>query len=257
MRANLVTVPGSGCVEFAVPEGLAKHAGGGGGFGLAGVNSTSVAQIESCAKCHARRGFVHPGHHAGSSFLDHFLPEVVQPWAPDMQVPTYYVDGQIDDEVYVYGSYVQSKMFHKGVKCVDCHDPHTVRVHAQGTNCACAAIRQRPKIRPFTILPPITFINPEAKELSAWNVICRRKPTWGLMPGGITVSGFLDLIFRSSLGCPMPVIVATKTKTRSGLQMRSLPERVPVAPKSSPPEAFHAFRSGKPNAQETSARSNP
>ena len=45
--------------------------------------------------------------------LDHFLPEVVRPWSPDMQVPTYHVDGQIDDEVYVYGSYIQSKMFHK------------------------------------------------------------------------------------------------------------------------------------------------
>ena len=36
----------------------------------------------------------------------------------------------------------------------------------RATNCARVATRQRPKIRPFTILPPITFINPEAKELS-------------------------------------------------------------------------------------------
>ena len=49
---------------------------------------------------------------------------------PDMQVPTYHVDGQIDDEVYVYGSYIQSKMFHKGVKCTDCHDPHSVKLHS-------------------------------------------------------------------------------------------------------------------------------
>ena len=83
-------------------------------FALADINSSNISQIESCAKCHARRGFIHPGHHAGKSFVDHFLPEVVQPWSPDMQVPTYHVDGQIDDEVYVYGSYIQSKMFHKG-----------------------------------------------------------------------------------------------------------------------------------------------
>ena len=51
-------------------------------FALVDINSTNVAQIESCAKCHARRGFVYPGHHAGN-FLDHFLPEVVQPWSPD------------------------------------------------------------------------------------------------------------------------------------------------------------------------------
>ena len=105
-------------------------------FGLADVNSSNIAQIESCAKCHARRGFVHPGHHAGSKFLDHFIPEVTQPWSPDMSVPTYHVDGQIDDEVYVYGSYIQSKMFHQGVKCVDCHDPHTVKLHTN-TNQLC------------------------------------------------------------------------------------------------------------------------
>jgi predicted CXXCH cytochrome family protein len=101
-------------------------------YGLADVNSSSKVQVESCAKCHARRGFVHPGHHVGSKFLDHFLPEVAQPWAPDMSAPTYHVDGQIDDEVYVFGSFIQSKMFHKGVKCADCHDPHTARTYVKG-----------------------------------------------------------------------------------------------------------------------------
>ena len=101
-------------------------------FALADVNSTNKIQVDSCAKCHSRRGFAHPGHHAGSRFLDHFLPEVTQPWSPDMSVPTYHVDGQIDDEVYVYGSFIQSKMYHQGVKCTDCHDPHTARTLAKG-----------------------------------------------------------------------------------------------------------------------------
>jgi len=96
---------------------------------LADVNSSNVAQIESCAKCHARRSMVHPYHHAGDRFLDYFLPEVTQPWSPEMQAPTYHVDGQIDDEVYVYGSYIQSKMFHQGVKCTDCHDAHTTKLY--------------------------------------------------------------------------------------------------------------------------------
>ena len=98
-------------------------------FALVDINSTNVHQIESCAKCHARRSMVHPSHHAGNKFLDHFLPEVTQPWSPEMQVPTYHVDGQIDDEVYVYGSYIQSKMFHQGVKCTDCHDAHTTKLY--------------------------------------------------------------------------------------------------------------------------------
>ena len=37
--------------------------------------------------------------------------------------PTYHVDGQILDEDYVYGSFKQSKMYHAGVTCSDCHDP--------------------------------------------------------------------------------------------------------------------------------------
>ncbi len=98
-------------------------------YALVDVNSSNLAQVESCAKCHARRSKVYPWHHPGDRFLDHFLPEVTQPWSPEMQRPTYHVDGQIDDEVYVYGSYVQSKMFHEGVKCTDCHDPHTTKLH--------------------------------------------------------------------------------------------------------------------------------
>ena len=58
--------PGRDHVEFAKEGkgwGELEH------FGFADINSSNVAQIESCAKCHARRGFVHPGHHAGSKFL--------------------------------------------------------------------------------------------------------------------------------------------------------------------------------------------
>ena len=44
----------------------------------------------------------------------------------------YHADGQILDEVYVYGSFMQSKMYHKGIRCTDCHDPHTTRLKAEG-----------------------------------------------------------------------------------------------------------------------------
>ena len=39
----------------------------------------------------------------------------------------YHADGQILDEVYVYGSFLQSRMAHAGVRCSNCHDPHTAR----------------------------------------------------------------------------------------------------------------------------------
>jgi tetratricopeptide (TPR) repeat protein len=44
----------------------------------------------------------------------------------------YYPDGQIRDEVYEYGSFLQSRMYRAGVTCSDCHDPHSLRVKAPG-----------------------------------------------------------------------------------------------------------------------------
>jgi predicted CXXCH cytochrome family protein len=44
----------------------------------------------------------------------------------------YFPDGQIKGEVYEYGSFIQSKMFHAGVRCSDCHDPHTAQLRAEG-----------------------------------------------------------------------------------------------------------------------------
>jgi Flp pilus assembly protein TadD len=40
----------------------------------------------------------------------------------------YHADGQIEDEVYEYGSFLQSRMYRAGVTCSDCHDPHDLRV---------------------------------------------------------------------------------------------------------------------------------
>ena len=43
-------------------------------------------------------------------------------------------DGQIDEEDYVYGSFRQSKMYDVGVKCSDCHDPHTLKLKFDDNN---------------------------------------------------------------------------------------------------------------------------
>ena len=44
----------------------------------------------------------------------------------------YFADGQIQDEVYVYGSFLQSKMYHRGVTCSDCHEPHSLQLRQEG-----------------------------------------------------------------------------------------------------------------------------
>ena len=42
----------------------------------------------------------------------------------------YFDDGQILEEVYVYASFLQSRMYAAGVTCSDCHDPHSQRLKA-------------------------------------------------------------------------------------------------------------------------------
>jgi tetratricopeptide (TPR) repeat protein len=50
--------------------------------------------------------------------------------------PLYYADGQIEDEVFEYGSFLQSRMHAKGVRCSDCHAPHGLETRAAG-NAVC------------------------------------------------------------------------------------------------------------------------
>ncbi len=87
-------------------------------------------EIEVCAQCHARRAQLAEGHQAGKPFLDHYLPAL-------LTAPLYHADGQQRDEVYTWGSFLQSKMYRRGVTCSDCHDPHAQKLRAPG-NAVCA-----------------------------------------------------------------------------------------------------------------------
>ena len=89
----------------------------------------SNAQIDSCGRCHSRRGTLGE-YHYGANLLDTHRLALPQ-W------PLYYPDGQIRDEDYVYGSFVQSKMHQAGVVCSNCHDPHSLKLRAPG-NGVCA-----------------------------------------------------------------------------------------------------------------------
>ena len=86
--------------------------------------------LNACARCHSRRSQISDNGDAGASFHDNYRPS-------HLTETLYFPDGQIQDEVYVWGSFVQSKMHLAGVSCVDCHDPHTARVPTQ-TNDLCA-----------------------------------------------------------------------------------------------------------------------
>ncbi|MFO0795523.1 MAG: tetratricopeptide repeat protein, partial [Candidatus Brocadiaceae bacterium] len=50
----------------------------------------------------------------------------------------YFPDGQIREEVYEYGSFLQSKMYQAGIVCTDCHDPHSTRPRKKGNELCCS-----------------------------------------------------------------------------------------------------------------------
>ncbi len=85
----------------------------------------SNVQIEVCAPCHSRRTRISTQSHPGGRLLDAYSPALLED-------PLYFADGQIRDEVYVYGSFLQSAMYRAGVVCTDCHDPHKSAVYVQG-----------------------------------------------------------------------------------------------------------------------------
>src|SRR5262249_1211337 len=70
----------------------------------------------------------------GDPLLEEFVPELGRE-------PLYFADGQIHDEVYEYGSFRQSKMYQRGVRCTDCHDPHSAKLRAAG-NALCVRCHQ-------------------------------------------------------------------------------------------------------------------
>jgi len=82
---------------------------------------SSRAQIETCGRCHARASLLREAHAAGQPLLDTHRVALLDP-------PLYFADGQIRDEVYVYGSFRQSRMYAAGVRCSDCHDPHSLGI---------------------------------------------------------------------------------------------------------------------------------
>jgi hypothetical protein len=73
---------------------------------LAGEGRVGVStELETCAACHSRRRVIAKNPTPGAPFLDSYLPAL-------LEAGLYHADGQIDGEVYEYGSFLQSRMSH-------------------------------------------------------------------------------------------------------------------------------------------------
>lgn len=85
----------------------------------------SHKELETCANCHSRRSKISDEDDSIGRFLDRYR-------LSDVTSPLYQTDGQLLDETYVIGSFLQSKMHQQGVTCSDCHEPHSLELRAPG-----------------------------------------------------------------------------------------------------------------------------
>jgi predicted CXXCH cytochrome family protein len=94
----------------------------------------SPVELETCGRCHSRRAQLWPDFQHGESLEESHRVAL-------LEEGLYHADGQILDEVYEYGSFLQSRMYAAGVTCSNCHEPHSGRLRAQG-NAICAQCHQ-------------------------------------------------------------------------------------------------------------------
>lgn len=102
----------------------------------------AAVQVDTCGRCHARRAQISEEYRQDQPLSQTHIVSL-------LDEGLYQADGQILDEVYEYGSFLQSKMFARGVVCSDCHDAHSARLRADG-NAVCATCHQ-----------PATYDTPE------------------------------------------------------------------------------------------------
>jgi Tfp pilus assembly protein PilF len=117
--------PGSAHIEWARLPELARPQDNNTGLLVKTSKIPSRQYVESCAPCHARRSSLGPYDYMHSEFLANAIPQLPVP-------PYYHIDGQFLEEDYEFGSFTQSKMYMKDVRCGDCHDPHSLQRKFEG-----------------------------------------------------------------------------------------------------------------------------
>jgi tetratricopeptide (TPR) repeat protein len=147
---------GSRHVEWAKAGGTGGDARPGKGFPVDLKGSDATIQIETCARCHARRAPLGDGFRHEHRLMDDYLPAL-------LDEGLYHADGQILDEVYEYGSFLQSRMHAAGLRCSHCHEPHRLTLIAPG-NAVCTACHTT---GPPPALPHLDTRALKAKEYDA------------------------------------------------------------------------------------------
>ena len=198
---------------------------------------TTAKEIGTCARCHARRGRLTEAYVHGAPVGDSHRVALLDPGL-------YHADGQVLDEVYVYGSFLQSRMHAAGVTCSDCHEPHTLRLRAPGDG-TCLACHDGARYAAQR-----HHHHPPASD-AARCVACHMPATTYMVVDPRRDHGFRvprpDLSVE--LGTPNPCngCHADRDAAWAAAAVLGWNERPPTTPKH--PRALHAAREGRPEAR--------
>jgi predicted CXXCH cytochrome family protein len=113
--------PASRHIDWAAKKLDAANAG----FAIDLSRTNKIRAVETCARCHSRRAPLDDGYHQENRLMDDYLPSA-------LTRELYELDGKIKDEVFEYGSFAQSRMFAKGLRCSTCHNPHSTALKVPG-----------------------------------------------------------------------------------------------------------------------------
>ena len=123
--------------------------------------------MDNCASCHSRRDeLTKNAFRLGEVYEDHY--RLTLPDWPG----AYFVDGQANEEDYVYASLRLSKMGEKGVVCMDCHDPHSAKAKLPFENNALCIQCHSTGNKGATLIDPVAHSRHQAGSSGAMCVNC-------------------------------------------------------------------------------------
>jgi len=162
------------------------------------IKPASVS-MDTCASCHSRREDLTGDFKAGENYHDHFRLSL------PVHESLYYPDGQIRDEVFVFGSFQLSKMSQAGVTCLDCHNAHSGSLILPAeNNSLCMRCHQSPGLMNATVIEPLK--HSRHKDNSAGNrcVECHMPQTTYMQRDPRRDHGFLipDPLLTREIGIP-------------------------------------------------------
>ncbi|MEO8308463.1 MAG: tetratricopeptide repeat protein [Pseudomonadota bacterium] len=95
-------------------------------------------QLQMCLGCHSRRSELQHPDVTAAYFDNYSLGPLLE--------GRYFADGQMHEEVYEAGSFLQSRMHANQVTCTNCHEPHSGHLRASG-NGLCLQCHQAQKFQ--------------------------------------------------------------------------------------------------------------